>query len=90
MAQDLSTFNNLIPNVAENYFNDQEQGIVDYIKVNGSGYYKLTQLKTGAFVNVEKVTEIVEDDFIVYGGLLCVIGSDDVDWHYGYFIPTNP
>ena len=85
MPRDLKTFDNLVPINAEGYFNDLEQNLVQHIKNEGEGFYKLTQAKTGAFVHAWKVSEINEESFIVNGGLLTVIGPDHLDFHYGYF-----
>jgi len=63
MPTDLSTLN-LGQTVTESeFFNSEEQGLVAQIQAAGHGFFKLKQLKTGAFVEATKVTEIAEDTF---------------------------
>jgi hypothetical protein len=63
MPTDLSTLN-LAQTVTESgFFNSEEQTLVAQIQAEGHGFFKLKQLKTGAFVEATKVTEIAEDTF---------------------------
>jgi hypothetical protein len=63
MPTDLSTLN-LAQTVTESeFFNSEEQTLVAQIQTEGYGFFKLKQLKTGAFVEATKVTEVAEDTF---------------------------
>jgi hypothetical protein len=63
----------------ENFFNEFEEDILNYITTNGNGVYKLTQNKQGLFTAVDKVTEVAETEVTNKDGRVQYIGEGDAD-----------
>jgi hypothetical protein len=96
MPTDLSTLN-LGQTVTESgFFNDtaEEQALVTQIQAAGHGFFKLKQLKTGAFVEATKVTEIAEDTFTTESDRVIVDADPEFIYMYVNLVqiaaPTPP
>jgi hypothetical protein len=74
MPQSLSNFELIdIHNIiAQGFFNQEEKELEDQVVAAGYGYFRCVQLLTGAFISVEKVTEITEDEFEIFPDRLVV------------------
>lgn len=91
MPQLLSTFNlsETYDIVAQGFFNQEEKDLESQVVAQGSGYYRCTQLLTGAFISVEKVTEILEEAYETYTDRLIGLTNDHRIIYINVVIPSN-
>jgi len=84
MPQLLSNFElaNIRNIVDQGFFNQEEKELENQVVGAGYGYFRCVQLLTGAFISVEKVTEITEDVFEIFPDRLVVT----TDQHYILYI----
>lgn len=83
MAVDLSTLD--LPQITtDNFFNEFEISILNYITTNGSGFYKLSQDQSGAFVSVETATAASETNAAMDEETNDRVISSDENYNYMY------
>lgn len=71
--------------VAQGFFNSEEKDLENQVVLQGPGYYRCVQLLTGAFVSVEKVTLIEEEEYESFGDRIIVT----TDEHYILYIKVT-
>ncbi len=84
MPIDLNSLN-LGQTVTESgFFNDTpgEQALVTQIQSEGYGFFKLKQLKSGAFVEATKVTELVEETYTTESDRIVVDADPEFIYMY--------
>ena len=62
--------------VPHKFFNEFEKNLEDQILNEGTGYYRCVQLLSGAFISVEKVTEITEEVYETFNDRLVAITDE--------------
>jgi hypothetical protein len=83
---DITNFN-LTAVTTENFFNENETGVLDTINQNGTGVYKLSQNRnTGQFIDAIKVDSIEDENASVNELGRIVISQGDLDFVYVSFV----
>jgi hypothetical protein len=83
MPLDLNTVD--LPEVGvENFFNELENEIEEFVMNNGNGFYKLFQNHNGIFVKIEKTSEAIEENAAVDPTNNDRVISEDDNFNYMY------